>query len=226
MSKRPFSWIAAFGLLACLAVGTPCQANSVTYFSAVVPNHSVPFSATVSLPLFNPAMGTLTGVTLSVDATITGTLIVFNLSGSPLSFTNGFTSIPVTVTSSAGPTSVTATATATLASGTAAPGLNTYPGLTGTITGFQPVTTGIAPYIGVGTFNATLGSTVLNASSGGTGPPALLFGGSASAGGQADVTYTFTSSAIPEPASMSLLGIGMAGFFAFRRFFNKRNADV
>jgi hypothetical protein len=226
MSKRSFPLIAAFGLLACLAVGTPCQAASVTYYSAVVPNQDVPFSAIVSLPLFNPALGTLTGVTLSVDATTVGHLLVFNTSGSTLSFTNGFTSVPVTVTSSIGGTSVTTTATATLASGTAAPGINTYPGLTGTITGLQPVLTGIGSYVGAGTFNATLGSTALNASSGGTGPPALLFGGTATAGGRADITYTYVPVAVPEPASMSLLGIGMAGFFAFRRFFNKRNADV
>lgn len=39
----------------------------------------------------------------------------------------------------------------------------------------------------------------------------------------ADMVHIATT---PEPASMALLGIGMAGFFSFRRFFNKRRAVV
>jgi hypothetical protein len=226
MSKRSFSLIAAFGLIASLAFATPSQAGSVTvtYYSTVVPNMTAGYAVALTLPQFNPLLGTLQSVSLSVDATTVGQVQVINTTSGALPFSNAFTSVPVTVTGP-GPTVVTTTATAMVTSGTANPGLNTFPNVGGMSTAETPVTGSLIPYMGTSTFGVTLSTTAGSASSGGMGSNGqLFFGGTAKAGGTADVTYTYL--AVPEPASMGLLGIGMAGFFAFRRLFNKRSADV
>jgi hypothetical protein len=50
----------------------------------------------------------------------------------------------------------------------------------------------------------------------------LIFGGSGGAG-VSIINQGFSSTGVPEPSSMALLGIGMTGFLAFRRLF-KRHA--
>jgi len=72
------------------------------------------------------------------------------------------------------------------------------------------------------TFAATAGGSLSFTFETGTAPPIIAsgFSFSGSASGITD-TVTITTGSVPEPASLALLGIGMTGFLAFRRFFKK-----
>jgi len=178
MTKRSFFLIAAFGLMAVLASGTPSQAGSMT----------VTLDSTLTIPA-SPGYTAITQlvVTLNSSVSVSGLTLLTPLPASGATIATG---------TSGGDTDFTITIPANVSTA--------YIMYLGQAVTSLKFTTAMGPA-------PTVKSTVFTV----TGP----------SGTKSGSTQVYTN-AIPEPASMALLGIGMAGFFAFRRFFNKRNASV
>jgi hypothetical protein len=244
MKKRSlFKALAAIfvGWMAALAgVGSATAASITQTFNDPLPSGAatlvLPFNFAAQANSFDTSLGTLTSVVITVTTRVAGSVQIISLNQTPpngptSSYSNAGDQTNVHVTGPGG-LNETYVAQTNGVSGTVnnptptqIVTVTTRTGLTGSTTASQTITgAGLIAYetppsMNTVTLNYTAGpSTVM-----GTGN--VAFQGNATAGATLSITYNYIA-AVPEPASMSLLGIGMAGFFAFRRFFNKRNADV
>ncbi len=170
--------------------------------------------------LFNTNIGNLTSVTLELVLNATADVEIFNSSGSPQTFTNAFTSFPITVTGPPGPiTFITTSVSANIASGTTDSALeDQFPGTAGhTDSGIIPVSNTFWPgnyeTAGVGTSAFPLTFTAGSASSGVTGPAngSLGAGGNGSVGDANSFLYLVynydppAAPGMPEPGAWALL---------------------
>ncbi|MGA2052577.1 MAG: choice-of-anchor E domain-containing protein [Opitutales bacterium] len=209
-ARRP-SLFLALGVGVGLALATSAGAQVIIQTFTIPSGTSVPFSQNFTFNTFNPALGILGNVTLSLSTSITAEIDIFNANATPQPFTNATATIPVTLTGP-GSATVLATAIAGPVSGTASPGLNAFPGLpasASTTVNVLPTNWGFYenPPSGItGTLNVSAAGGNYN----GTPIPGVFFGGSATAGATVTLEYDY-STAIPEPGATAFLTAGALG---------------
>ncbi|MFW6124999.1 MAG: choice-of-anchor E domain-containing protein [Pirellulales bacterium] len=208
-----------------LLLVVPAQAGVITFSDTFGPT-AVPFPAAVgaTLSLFDPSNGTLTKVTLTLDADASGGSIAWD-NEAPVStdVTLGI-GAEVTATGLAALTVVAVPLQTDSAVGVDADndGAADFIGTDAfSVTGgvgsdsdsAMLVGDDVLPYIGVGTFDVTIGADVETflSTTGGFGPIDPVPGNTE---GTVTVTYEFTN-AVPEPSAVTLFVLGAVGLGAY-----------
>jgi hypothetical protein len=173
-------------------------------------------SENLTLADFDPSLGTLTGVTLTLISKDTIESEVINLTGQNEAYNNATAALPVTVTALAG-----LTATSTGVSGPFS-GVATSPQFSTRVAGKSQVITttsadvatgDIILYEGAGqtfTVNVLVSDGVYGGSSAGN---SVAFFGTGSSCGTVDVTYDYAP--VPEPGTLAA-GLGLLGYCGVR----------
>lgn len=184
-----------------------------------------------SFQKFNPSLGTLNSVVLSLTSNLTGGIQVYSLHSGNTAFTNASSEVPVTVSAQApGGVNVWVSGPAkfAMASGTAAAGANQFKGTSATAvsTTVSVDSSLFAAYTGIGTAEALFSVGNTSGSYGGTGVPGLFFGGLAFADGLFSVKYDYSPvSAVPLPAAGWLLLSGLGSMALLNRRRRRQRPD-
>jgi hypothetical protein len=220
--------IMLFGV-AILAFTQPASAgmsySETVSFAASIP----PFSTNLSFTKFNSSLGTLTsvGITVNEAATIQSYVVNTTAIGGPaqnLSWTNVYTTAALTATGPDG-ASITTDAMSTPWSSSSS-ALITYGPSTNATGSGSTTTTDVAAYEGpgMGSFNVTASASSVT-TTGSTGAEGLLaFGGTATVGGNVVITFNYIPAAVPEPASLGMVALGLGSIYAVRRLRRRKNA--
>jgi len=198
---------------------TVLTANGVSaFYTGSISPSTLGSSVTTTLPMFNSALGTLTGVSVQLDFTVTPYAQIFNYSGAPRTFSSSdWVSASYDATDiwtiSHGSDSWTLTAPTVTTGPVYGSGqvLPNFTGLTFVGSASAPANltasgVNLAEYIGAG--NLVFGT----AGPGNTldGGPFFLSGGGGGTGGNltgtASVTYNYTP--VPEPTALAILCLG------------------
>ncbi len=186
-------------LLAC----APAFADSISYSASFGPT-TTSFSTSISLPQFNPSMGTLTSITFTLDGQTIGSATVTNNSGAAGDYLVAiFTSLSLLDPSNNMLASISPAFSQSLtisngdsktASGTSLPSTDS-----------ATITTGFSPYVGLGDVTFTVAGQGFAAAN---GPTPYSVDSTTSGQGKITVTYN-TASVVPEPATLALFGSGL-----------------
>jgi hypothetical protein len=222
--------VTVYAFIAVVLSMTSLTANGqiLTYNGSISPS-TVGGGVMTDLPMFNGALGTLTGVQVTLDFTVTPYARILNFTGGPLTFTSAssvsFTYGPIDIwTVSHGSDSWTLAAPAVttgtilgtgqvVANGT---GLQ-FVGSTSAPANLTASGLDLASYIGANSLAfGTAGSGQV------LGGGSFFTGGGGNLAGTASVTYDYAP--VPEPGTFALMVCGLTGLLVMRRRFAMKSA--